>query len=171
MLPKVLFFFFFLLCPVVTQRCQQRSGEARKIAVDTVRNTIWVYTSTSIFEVVVEDEDRNVWQIHLNNKQFDQALQYAKNAVQKDKVCTAQGDHYFALGRYQLAANFYAQSQKPFEEITLKFIRKGERDALKTFLTTKLNNLRPIHEATQITIISTWLVEIYLDKVRIFHAV
>lgn len=81
-------------------------------------------------------------------------------------MCTQQADHYFSLGRYQLAANFYAQSQKSFEEVTLKFIRKGERDALKQYLVTKLANLRPIQEATQITIISTWLVEIYLDKLN-----
>ena len=47
-----------------------------------------------------------------------------QNPAQKDKVYGAQADHYFDQGRYQLAAKYYALTQKSFEEITLKLIRK-----------------------------------------------
>ena len=108
----------------------------------------------------------------------------------------AQADHYFNQGRYQLAAKYYALTQKSFEEITLKLIRKvrppskrtggtlcigahpdglccrfclarrpaqNEGEALKTFLVNKLDTFRK-EDATQVTLLCTWLVEIYLNK-------
>lgn len=76
---------------------------------------------------------------------------------------TTQADYFFSQERYQLAATYYAQTQKSFEEIALKFITKHEKEALKTFLMKKLETLKP-QDATQITIISTWLLEIYLNQ-------
>jgi vacuolar protein sorting-associated protein 18 len=141
-----------------------------RLASDPVKGTLWVCTAAAIFEVVVTDEDRDVWEHYLTEGQFELALQYAKvqtvslsicvcargagprgclhplcgaltlwvggwagtapgvpraqNAAQKDKVYGAQADWYYGQGRYQLAAKYYALTQKSFEEITLKLIRK-----------------------------------------------
>jgi hypothetical protein len=67
-----------------------------------------------------------------------------------------------------LAAVYYAKTQKSFEEITLKFINQNEQNALKTYLTNKLENIKSNKstDATQLTLIATWLVEIYLDKLN-----
>jgi len=56
----------------------QRAGHVFKIAADPIKNTLWVYTSTSIFEIVITDEDRNVWEYYLNENQFERALEFAK---------------------------------------------------------------------------------------------
>ena len=56
----------------------QRAGHVFKIAADPVKNTLWVYTSTSIFEIVITDEDRNVWEYYLNENQFERALEFVK---------------------------------------------------------------------------------------------
>jgi len=48
----------------------------------------------------------------------------------------------------------------------LKFINKNEKDALKTFLLKKLDTFKP-QDVTQITIISTWLLEIFLNQLNI----
>jgi len=135
--------------------------------VDTIKSTYWAYTSTGIFELVVSKEDRNVWELYLEKKQFDTALQYCKDPVQKDRVLTTQADYFFTQERFQLAANYYAQTQKSFEEVALKFIAKGEKEALKGFLLKKLDTLRS-QDATQITIISTWLLEIYLNQLDLY---
>ena len=45
---------------------------------DPVRKTYWVYTNLSLFELVAENEDRDVWKIHLDRGKFDVALKYAK---------------------------------------------------------------------------------------------
>jgi len=43
-----------------------------------VRKTYWVYTDQSLFELVVGNEDRDVWKVHLDKGQYDTALRYAK---------------------------------------------------------------------------------------------
>lgn len=45
---------------------------------DPKKSTYWVFTTTSIFEILATDEDRDVWKIMLADKSFDGALRYAK---------------------------------------------------------------------------------------------
>lgn len=57
----------------------QRPNETVKgLAADPVRKTYWVYTDQSIFELVIGNESRDVWQIYLAQGDFDIALRYAK---------------------------------------------------------------------------------------------
>ncbi|KAF0458989.1 vacuolar protein sorting protein 18 [Gigaspora margarita] len=148
---------------------QLKAGEVVKsMAVDSVKNTFWIYTDGSIFELIVAKEDRDVWKLYLEKQQFDTALQYCKNPVQRDEVLTTQADHYFSQGRFVLSAAYYAQSTVPFEEVALKFVERDERDALRNYLLNKLEKLRRT-DLTQKTMISTWLVEIYLSKINMFE--
>lgn len=48
------------------------------MAADPVRKTYWVYTDQSIFELLVDNEDRDVWKLYLQKGEFDVALRYAK---------------------------------------------------------------------------------------------
>ncbi|KAG0232703.1 hypothetical protein BGW42_007957 [Actinomortierella wolfii] len=116
--------------------------EVITMTVDTTSNTFWIYTDWSIFELIITKEDRDVWTLYLEKKQYDMALQYAKNPAQKDKVLTLQANHNFAQGRYMLSAKYYAQSTVPFEEVALKFVERDERDALRNYLLAKLDKLR-----------------------------
>ncbi|KAG0503644.1 hypothetical protein HPP92_003716 [Vanilla planifolia] len=52
-----------------------------------------------------------------------------------------------------------------FEEISLKFISIAEQDALRTYLLRRLDNLTK-DDKCQITMISTWIIELYLDKIN-----
>ncbi|KIK30365.1 hypothetical protein PISMIDRAFT_88003 [Pisolithus microcarpus 441] len=61
----------------------------RGIATDPVRRTYWVYTDQSILELVVRNESRDVWQIFLEQRKFDVALQYAK-CDESDDSCAAE---------------------------------------------------------------------------------
>lgn len=40
---------------------------------------------------------------------------------------------------------YYGKTQKSFEEITLKFIEKNEQEALKTYLTSRLETMKENH--------------------------
>jgi len=48
------------------------------MTVDTVKNTFWIYTDLSIFELIITREDRDVWRLYLDRQAFDTALQYCK---------------------------------------------------------------------------------------------
>jgi len=48
------------------------------IAADHVANTYWIYSQSSVSEIVVADEDRDLWEIFLEKKSFTSALAFAK---------------------------------------------------------------------------------------------
>ena len=72
-------------------------------------------------------------------------------------------DYLFNQGKTIEAADAYAQSEKSFEEIALKLM--GDRKALQTYIESKLAGL-PSDMNAQRTLLSTWLVEIYLDNIN-----
>ncbi|KAJ3274967.1 hypothetical protein HK104_003995, partial [Borealophlyctis nickersoniae] len=136
---------------------------------DPIKSTYWVCTTLALYELIVTEEDRDVWRLHLEKKSFDAALAYAKDDAQKDKIVTAQAEYYFSQGRYVLSAAYYAQSiSLSFEEISLRFIHRNERDALKHYLIKKLERLKR-GDATQITLICTWLVEIFINRLNVLR--
>lgn len=146
----------------------------RGIAHDQTKATIWIYGEQVVYELAVQNEERDVWQLYLEKELFEMALMYCKepNAREKkEKVWTAQAEYYFKQGKYDLAANYFGKTQRGFEEVTLRFIslnESGGRDALKTYLIQKLDNLKP-KDATQRTIICTWLTEIFVNKLNILR--
>lgn len=119
-----------------------------------------MHTDQSIFELVIKDEDRDVWRTYLGRSNWDLARHHAKvsrpispsdlmltifapqTPRQRDQVLAAEADHYFSLGRYIQSAQCYAQSSKSFEEVVLRFVDKNERDALRYYLVAKLERLR-----------------------------
>jgi hypothetical protein len=111
---------------------------------DVKKSTFWVFTTSEIFELVVSDEDRDLWRIHLAEKKFDDAMRFAKTLAQKDQVAVAHGDYLVAHGKYVEAAAVYGRSSKGFEEVALIFLENGEQDALRTYLMAKLTTLAPV---------------------------
>ena len=49
-----------------------------RLATDSMRKTCWMYSETDIYEIVVKDEDRDVWSIYLARNNWDLARRYAK---------------------------------------------------------------------------------------------
>ncbi|KAI1200489.1 vacuolar protein sorting protein-like protein DigA [Nemania serpens] len=132
---------------------------------DQQKNTFWLFTTQDIFEIVVRDEDRDIWQIMLQRQQFDSALQYAHTAAQKDVVATASGDYLVDKGFFIEAAGVYGKSSKPFEDVALTFIDNGQADALRKYLLTKLTTYKK-SQVMQRTMIVTWLVEVFMAKLN-----
>lgn len=132
---------------------------------DLKKNTFWLFTTNAIFEIIVENEDRDIWKVLLKAQKFEGALQYANNAGQKDAVATASGDFLISNGRYLEAASVYGRSSKPFEQVALIFIDYEERDALRKYLLTKLAVLKK-SDLMQRIMISSWLVEVFMSKLN-----
>ncbi|KAI9017410.1 Pep3/Vps18/deep orange family-domain-containing protein [Gaertneriomyces semiglobifer] len=136
------------------------------MSVDSIKSTYWIYTNLALYELIITDEDRDIWGIYLTRKSFDAALSYAKTPAQKERVIIAQADYHFSHQRYMLSATYYARSSSiSFEEVVLKFIENDEREALKHYLLQKLESLRG-QGMTQVTLISTWLVEIFVNRLN-----
>ncbi|KAI9837898.1 MAG: hypothetical protein M1837_002688 [Sclerophora amabilis] len=133
--------------------------------VDQKKNTFWLITTAEIFEIVVNDEDRDVWKIMLERRNFDAALQYAKLPAQKNAVATASGNYLVSKGRYLDAAGVYGKSNKPFEQVALTFIDHDEQSALRKYLSVKLSTLKR-SSTMQRVMIASWLVEIFMSKLN-----
>jgi len=151
---------------VVLDQVVLESGQtAVGLVADIKKNTYWLFTNQEIFEIVITDESRDVWKIMLKAQQFEAASQYAKTAAQKDAVATASGDFLVGKGQYSEAAAVYGRSTKPFEQVALTFIDKGEQDALRKYLVTKLSTLKKSSTMQRI-MVATWLIELYMAKLN-----
>ncbi|KAI3336751.1 vacuolar protein sorting protein-like protein DigA [Xylariaceae sp. AK1471] len=150
---------------VYDQIILDQGQKALGLYVDQQKNTFWLFTSQDIFEIVVRDEDRDIWQIMLQRQQFDTALQYAHTVAQKDAVATASGDYLAEKGLFIEAAGVYGKSSKPFEDVALSFIDNGQNDALRKYLLTKLTTYKKSY-IMQRMMIATWLVEVFMAKLN-----
>ncbi|WYZ40073.1 hypothetical protein EsH8_IV_000414 [Colletotrichum jinshuiense] len=139
--------------------------KAVSLSVDLQKNTFWMFTAQEIFEVVVRDEDRNIWQIMLKLQQFDSALQHAKTPAQRETVATSYGDYLVSKRQFMEAASVYGRSNKPFEEVALTFIDNAEPDALRKYLLAKLGTLKKAAVMQRI-MIASWLVEIFMARLN-----
>ncbi|KAI0382845.1 Pep3/Vps18/deep orange family-domain-containing protein [Hypomontagnella monticulosa] len=150
---------------VYDQVILEQGQKALGLYVDQQKNTFWLFTSQEIFEIVVRDEDRDIWRIMLQRQQFDMAMQYAHTPAQKDAVSMASGDYLVEKGLFVEAAGVYGKSSKPFEDVALAFIDHNQNDALRKYLITKLTTYKK-SSTMQRMMISTWLVEIFMAKLN-----
>jgi hypothetical protein len=134
---------------------------------DASAGLFYAYDHNSVFQVSVNDEDRDMWKVYLNSKDYTSALANCRNPLQRDQVYLEQAEAAFSDADFFRAASFYAKINYilSFEEISLKFISIGEQDSLRTFLLRKLDNLEE-GDKCQLTMISTWATELYLDKIN-----
>ncbi|KAJ2355403.1 tethering complex subunit [Coemansia sp. RSA 2618] len=132
------------------------------LTVDETKRTCWLYSPANIFELVVTDEDRDVWGIYLARHQFDAALERCYNDVQRDTVLRAQAEHLFAAEDYARSAECFARTSVSFEEVVLRFMAKKDNVVLRSYLVAKLKTLRK-QDHTQRTLLVMWLIEIYLS--------
>ncbi|KAF1811918.1 hypothetical protein P152DRAFT_37613 [Eremomyces bilateralis CBS 781.70] len=150
---------------VYDQPVLEQDEKALGLVADLTKNTFWLFTEQTIFEIVANDEGRDIWKILLKQQQFEAASQHAKSATEKDAVATASGDYLVQKGQYLEAATVYGRSSKPFEQVALTFIDNGEQDALRAYLTTKLSMMKRTSTMQRI-MLATWLIEIYMAKLN-----
>ena len=139
--------------------------KAIALLADHKKNTFWLFTNKAIFEIVVRDEDRDIWKILMKRQKFEEALQYANNTTQRDAVATASGDYLLSSGRYAEAAAVYGKSTKPFEEVSLAFLDASEKDALRAYLLTKLDTIKKAATMQRI-LITSWLAELFMSALN-----
>lgn len=150
---------------VYDQAVLEPRQSALGLLTDLTQNTYWLFTSKEIFEVVATDEHRDVWKVLLNEKKFDEALQYAHGQAQRDAVLTASGDHLAAEGKFVEAARVWGKSSKGFEEVCLTMVDNKEYDALRKYLLSQLSTYKKTSVMQRI-MVASWLVELFMSKLN-----
>jgi vacuolar protein sorting-associated protein 18 len=70
---------------------------------DKSKNTYWLSTRKSLYEVIVEDEERDMWKIYFDRKEYQEALRVARGGV-KRMVAERYAQVVFGEEKYELAA-------------------------------------------------------------------
>uniref|UniRef100_A0A8C7HXD0 Vacuolar protein sorting-associated protein 18 homolog n=1 Tax=Oncorhynchus kisutch TaxID=8019 RepID=A0A8C7HXD0_ONCKI len=145
-------------------------GTLKKMIKDPAGGLVWIYTEKAVFRYHIQREARDVWQMYMSMNKFDLAKEYCRDRPEcMDMVLAKEAEHCFQDKRYLESAKCYALTQNYFEEIALKFIEAKQEEALKEFLLKKLNNLKQ-SEKTQITLLVTWLTELYLNRLGLLQS-
>uniref|UniRef100_A0A4W5PWK2 Vacuolar protein sorting-associated protein 18 homolog n=1 Tax=Hucho hucho TaxID=62062 RepID=A0A4W5PWK2_9TELE len=145
-------------------------GALKKMIKDPAGGLVWIYTEKAVFRYHIQREARDVWQMYMSMNKFDLAKEYCRDRPEcMDMVLAKEAEHCFQNKRYLESAKCYALTQNYFEEIALKFIEAKQDEALKEFLLKKLNNLKQ-SEKTQITLLVTWLTELYLNHLGLLES-
>jgi tetratricopeptide (TPR) repeat protein len=150
---------------VFDQEVLEPGQGALGLVTDAVKHTYWLFTNQEIYEICVEDEDRDVWKIFLQKQKFDQALEYAHTSSQKDVVATASGDYLASKGRYLEAAGVWGKSSKGFEDVCLTLIKRGQHDALRKYLLSQLSVYKKSSSMQRI-MVASWLIEVFMTKLN-----
>lgn len=148
----------------------EKFGALKKMLKDPVCGLVWIYTEKAVFRYHIQREARDVWQMYMSMEKFDLAKEYCRDRPEcLDIVLAKEAEHCFQNKRYVESAKCYALTQNYFEEIALKFIEARQEEALKEFLLKKLGSLKPA-EKTQVTLLVTWLTELYLNRLGVLEA-
>ncbi|KAJ5280429.1 hypothetical protein N7478_005801 [Penicillium angulare] len=150
---------------VYEQTVLEPRQSALGLLTDLTQNTYWLFTSQEIYEVVANDEDRDIWKVLLREQKFDEALQYARGPAQRDAVLTASGDFLAKHGRFSEAAKVWGKSSKGFEEVCLTMIDNKEYDSLRKYLISQLSTYKK-SSVMQRLMVASWLVELFMSKLN-----
>ncbi|KAK9238240.1 Pep3/Vps18/deep orange family-domain-containing protein [Lipomyces kononenkoae] len=132
---------------------------------DIKNSTYWAYSSDSIYEITVTDEDRDIWRIYLSQRRFDEAMRMVKTPRERDAVAVANGQFLLENESYLEAANVLGKSSKPFESVAIQLMEKKKTDALRRYLIVKLGGYKPSH-MMQRTMLASWIVEVFMEKLN-----
>lgn len=128
-------------------------------------HSFFAWSNRFVYQILVENEDRDVWKYFIEVNNYIEAIKFCENTNSQayGKVLGMYAEFLFRDQKYFEAAQTFVRSEKSFEEITLKLCSIPK--ALEYYLELKLNLLGAEYKS-QKCIISTWLLEIYLDNIN-----
>ncbi|KAJ8728370.1 hypothetical protein PYW08_016755 [Mythimna loreyi] len=154
---------------VFEDRYSEAHGKLKNIVRDTKKRTIWAITDKCVFRYKVVREERNLWIIYSDKGQFDLAKEYCyNNPAFIDVINVKQAELLFNQGDYERSAEIFAETQKSFETICLKFLELDQINALKVYLGKRLEALKE-DEKTLISMLVIWMTELYLSQLGLLR--
>ncbi|BDA49156.1 Vacuolar protein sorting-associated protein 18 homolog [Coccomyxa sp. Obi] len=130
--------------------------------------SLFLMAGEGLYEVVMDNEERDLWRSFLDRGDFASAARYASTQAERDMVARAEADMAFESGRHVHAARLWGRIRAPepsFEEIALRFVGVGATEALQAFLMARLQVLG-VDDKAQATMVASWVVELYLDQIN-----
>ena len=133
---------------------------------DILESQILVLAGDDIYEIDYTMEDKCMWKIYLAKGEYQTALLYCRTPAQRNAAYLQEAERLFAEHEYERAAELFGKctlSKPTFEETALKMVQTGNSNAVICFLRARLSTLGSDSQV-QRTMVSTWLLELLLDK-------
>eukprot|EP01045_Picozoa_sp_COSAG04_P044719 COSAG04_NODE_15315_length_536_cov_0.670481_1_plen_107_part_00 len=64
-------------------RMTRMKGDPRGLLYDPGHGIQWLYTDRFLFQLNITEEDRNMWELHLKEEQYEEALVFCKSSAQE----------------------------------------------------------------------------------------
>lgn len=107
--------------------------------------------------------------MYLDKNEYDLAKKYSEdNPVHLDIVLSRIAEDLFAKKQYLKSAETYAKTKRSFEEVTLKFLQIKENIPLICYLKSRLKELNPMIDQTQVTLLVVLVSRIVFDSNECF---
>jgi len=100
---------------------------------DSLRGTLWLYTTSAVYQIVCINESRRVWSIYLeralggsddkDDKLFDKALEFCQKKEEEEYVSRARAEFCLSQGKLEQAAHCFSKANLPFDEVALPLLR------------------------------------------------
>lgn len=133
----------------------------KKLTLDPILKTFWLYSESELYELLIENESKDIWQIMLAQNLFNEALQVidANDLNSRDLILIKKAESFYKQGNPELA-KIFSKTSKPTEEVMLLF--KDDLTSSLTYLMGKLLML-PKPQVMQRITLSSWIVELYME--------
>ncbi|EGR34772.1 vacuolar sorting protein, putative [Ichthyophthirius multifiliis] len=174
-------------------------GKILGMSFDIENQQIWIYSNRKIQKLIIQNEDKvlllkikknifmciyilkkDAWKLYLEKKEYKQAYEISsKNSLEVTEYLSGlYADELFEKRNYVLAAQQYFQTERSFEQITLKFIQGYQNtnevelnEGLETYLELWLKKLKNEENLkAQKCILLIWLIEIKVQKLNYLEA-
>ncbi|EOD05577.1 vacuolar protein sorting 18 [Emiliania huxleyi CCMP1516] len=92
---------------------------------------LWAWGEGGTLRVSVNREERHMWRLHLEARDFETALACCSPGApsQRDLVLAQHAEHELSRGAYTLAARQFAKTGRSVEEVALRFLSLGQKGA------------------------------------------
>lgn len=139
-------------------------------AVDSSSDTCWIYTSLGgLYELLVNDEAREMWYLLLKRRDFDNALLFCRDESCRKHVLEKKGDTLLEEGHTMEAVECYAQAQAPaFEQVVLALMDIRADKALRRYVRLRLDRM-PSKTRVPRFMLATWLIELYVAAIQTYE--
>ncbi|SCV04626.1 LAMI_0H17634g1_1 [Lachancea mirantina] len=126
--------------------------------------TYWCYSAGNIYEIIIKNEEHNLWRVMCDQKLFDDALKlHSLTQLHRDEVLREKGNYLFYEKHYQEAASCYGSSRiSSVSEIALKFMNVAKLESLQKFLQEKLK-LLDLSDHSKGFLLSSWILWTFLQ--------
>lgn len=139
------------------------------MSADYKSSTYWLYSNANIYEITVDDEEREIWRSFVENHSYDEALAVARDTGTRDIIYAQKGEYLFGHKLYKESARAFALSSKWFESTALRFMDLGDEEPLLEYFLQKFHLLKTNKDyeyKMQLVMLSSWIVEFYLEKLN-----